>query len=498
MDTCCKALLAVVFVSTFQTCQAEDPSWSSAFASGEESLTLGNPSAAAASFRTAVNLVQKQSKVPADVDSCKLKLAQALRLTGKTAEARSLLQKLLVEVRKANDSARISKVLMALGSIEESAGDHSGAMTYYQQALSASEKNYGPYSPEAARAFHGIGRTSYKTGNQKQATENYQRAITILSKDPNLQSAEELKTIMHEYGDLIKTNESSSDSLIKDFQKDILKKDPAGQPSGWNQTGSVQTTVSAPGGSVTSGGAAGSSDFQRQSDLKLQTQRMGDIGEDEKIALRGFQKPASEGTLRPAFKVLNDTIVDQSRYSLSEEQYQRMVATDINSLGPNHPSVGNDLRGLAQLYIARGKFQEAKPLLQKALAIYEGAYGSKNLLCISTGSSLAFVEGQLGNRDQAVALYNKELANAQDTLGPSNIETAKILNALGYLYFQQGLFDKSSTVYAWALASTQKAVGENDPLLAACLKDYARVLRRLDQSTKATELEERAGQIGHD
>lgn len=485
--------------SLLNTSLAATASWSSAFADGENSLRSGKPSNAVSSFRTALALVQKQSKDPSEIDSCKLKLAAALRLTGKVAESRAMLQRLLVEVKKANDGSRVSKVLMALGSIEESAGNHAGAMGYYNQALTAAEKNYGPYSPEAARALYGLGRTNSKTGQKQAATDSYQRAISILSKDPNLESAEELKSIMHEYADLIKSNDSSSDSLLKDFQKDILKKDsPSQQPSGWHETG-IRTTIAADAGTTTGGSpssnASASSNFQQQTDFRLRAQRTSDTGDDEKIALRGLQAPASEATLRPAFKVLNDTLVDQARYNTSEEQYQRMIATDINSLGPNHPSVGNDLRGLALLYIARGKFQDARPLLQKALTIYEGAYGARNVMAISTGSSLALVEARLGNRDQAIALYNKELATAQATLGPGNIETAKILNALGYLYFQQGLLDKSSTVYEWALASTQKAVGDKDPLLAACLKDYAQVLRRLDQNNKASQLEERAGQI---
>jgi hypothetical protein len=63
------------------------------------------------------------------------------------------------------------------------------------------------------------------------------------------------------------------------------------------------------------------------------------------------------------------------------------------------------------------------------------------------------------------------------------------------LYFHQGQLEKACTFYEWAVASTERAVGKTDPLLAACLKDYAQVLRRLGKTESASAAELRAGQI---
>lgn len=449
--------------------------WSDAFAKGDDALASNQPNLAVANFRNALNLAKKQSKNKTDWDNCSLKLAMSLTLVGKVAEARSMLQNLLNSASKTDGSKspRLRPILMKLGAIEESAGNHTVAMGYYKRALQITEENYGPYSPEAAYALHGLGRTNKATGNIDAASSSYQRAISILSKDPNLEAAEELKKIMSEGADLIKRDDDSNKDLLKDFQRDILNNDGAKKEPPSSSSGSQ---------------------FQQESSFKLKAQHQDNTGEDEKIALRGL--PLSSATsLSPAFKVLNETLVDQSRYKIGEEQYQRMIATDMNSLGPNHPSLANDLRGLAQVYIAQRRYQDAEPLLQKALAIYESAYGAKNAVSIGTGTTLALAEAELGKREQAIALYNKLLSNAQEAFGPGSIETAKILNGLAYLYYQQGQFSKSSTMYEWALASTQQAVGEKDPLLAACLRDYAQVLRRLDQSSKANELELRAGQI---
>ncbi|MBX9687254.1 MAG: tetratricopeptide repeat protein [Candidatus Obscuribacterales bacterium] len=489
-------LLAMLVVSTVPA-QAET-SWSEAFANGENALDSNKPALAVSSFRTALNLVQKQSKDNASIDKCRLRLASSLTLVGKAGEAINILQKMLDSINKSEGakSLRIRPVLMKLGSIQEAAGNHEAAMAYYNRALKITEANYGPYSPEAAGALRGLARASAKQGDKAAAKTNYERAISILSKDPNLESAEELKRVTHEYGDLIKGDDDSDKTLLKDFQKDILKNDNSGQKPTEAESKIANGRIPfLPDIKTGNANSAGGSLFQQQSAFKLQAKQSADTAEDEKVALRGLALPSSDATLKPAFEVLNDTVRDQGRYKVAKDQYERMIATDINSLGPNHPSVGNDLRGLAQVYISEGRFAEAKPLLTKALSIYEAAYGSKNIVSISTADSLALTEAQLGNREQAISLYNQQLSNAQELLGPGNIETAKILNALAYLYFQQGQLEKSSTIYEWALASTQQAVGEKDPLLAACLKDYAQVLRRLDKNSKAGELELRAGQI---
>jgi tetratricopeptide (TPR) repeat protein len=48
-------------------------------------------------------------------------------------------------------------------------------------------------------------------------------------------------------------------------------------------------------------------------------------------------------------------------------------------LGSEHPDVAKSLNGLAWLYYTQGQYETAKPLYQRALAIYEKALGSEHL-----------------------------------------------------------------------------------------------------------------------
>lgn len=451
-------------------------SWKDSLAVGEKDLQSEVPERAVASFRQALVLVKKEGGSQEDIDRCMLKLASALALTQHPGEARDMARKVLL--RRTNKygsgSPRLSPVLMNLGSIEESAGDHARAMSYYNQALKITEKSYGPYSPEAAGALVGLGHTHGKLGNREEALNHYKRAITILSKDPNLDAARQLEKVQHDYGDLLKGTDQSNSDLIKDFDKDILDQSSENIP--------LRPPIQ-------------SSEWQKQSRFELQAKHEQQTDENEQVSLRGIPMPGSDQSLAPAYRVVNDAVIKQDRFAAGEEQYKRKISIDIDSLGPHHPSVGNDLAGLAQLYISKGRYDEARPLLERALAVYHDAYGDGNLLTINARAMLASCEFHLGNGDKAAGLYREALAQAQKSLGPDSMDTARILNELAYLYYHQGQLEQARTFYEWAVASTERAAGENNPLLAACLKDYAQVLRRLGRNDRASEVESRAGKI---
>lgn len=489
---------------------ASPKSWTEAISQGDREMEANNPKQAEAAFRLAVRLAKGESKNPFDIDRCLLKLTSALVLLGKIQEANEILQSMLARLDRdyGAESSHAAPVLMALGSIQESAGDHERAMFYYKKALALTEKHYGPYSPLAGGILHGMGRINTRAGNRNEAADNYKRAITILSRNPNLEAAAQLEHLTHDYADFLKNNDDSDRSLLDDFRRSIdlptgsrsdqTSRDPNVSYSEIQSPGAAKSEANASGTQLRPPMSTSSvkSAWQLQCEQRLDTLRQGQSDENTQVALRGVDLPPDgSGTLKPAFKVLGDTINTQNRYGMGESQYKRMIATDIDSLGPHHPSVANDLTGLAQLYMAQKRHADAQPLLIRALAIYEQAYGADNALTISTRASLAAAEFQLGQIDKAAAHFNDALNAAQAILGPNSLETATILNGLAYLYFYKGDLERSATFYKWAIASTERSVGTTDPLLAACFKDYAQVLRRLGRNSEASSMESQAAEI---
>jgi len=63
----------------------------------------------------------------------------------------------------------------------------------------------------------------------------------------------------------------------------------------------------------------------------------------------------------------------QGRYAEAEPIYQRALAIREKALGREHPDVAHSLNRLAKLYQAQGEYAKAEPLYQRALAIREKA-----------------------------------------------------------------------------------------------------------------------------
>jgi tetratricopeptide (TPR) repeat protein len=67
----------------------------------------------------------------------------------------------------------------------------------------------------------------------------------------------------------------------------------------------------------------------------------------------------------------------------------------LQELGPDHPDTAESLNNLAILYFYQGKYEQAEPLYQRALAIYEQQLGA---LHPNTATSL----------NNLAALYNTQ------------------------------------------------------------------------------------------
>jgi tetratricopeptide (TPR) repeat protein len=69
---------------------------------------------------------------------------------------------------------------------------------------------------------------------------------------------------------------------------------------------------------------------------------------------------------------------NQGKYAEAEPLYQRALAIREQVLGPTHPDVGQSLNNLAALYNSQGKYAEARPFYQRALNIFEEVLGSEH------------------------------------------------------------------------------------------------------------------------
>jgi tetratricopeptide (TPR) repeat protein len=524
--------------------------WQKDLALGQTQIDEQKLPEAEQSFRRAVQAVEQSHATPDDLAKCYSRLGDALALRRQTGKAQGFYRKALTTQEKAYgaNSPKVVPSLFALGSLFESEGDPTTAMALYQRAFKISEKHYGPYSPNVAHSLQRLGRATYHAGNKQEGERHYKTALSILLREPGLSASDQLQSLMKDYSDTLKEDKSETNQgLSKDFQSDFsnqqatpkiadsgsslssdgiqttspdglkpaLRDSEPALDSASNKQSSITHPITDEGSTAVASAISSpnptddfsnastglpqtksdSSYWQKQNTFRLHTSADSQTDMAPEVVLRGMNLPFQGKSLTPAYSTMNDSIFKQSHFGKDEGDYQRMIAIDIKSLGPNNPAVGNDLIGLSLYYLSSEKYKEAQPLLMKALSIYEQTYGQNNILTIRTRTLLASTVFHLGMPEEAASLYREALGHGEEGLGPNNLETARILNELAYLYYHQGKLEEACTFYQWALASTRAALGDNDPLVAACMRDYARVLRSLGRNDEANSVEVKAAGI---
>ena len=66
---------------------------------------------------------------------------------------------------------------------------------------------------------------------------------------------------------------------------------------------------------------------------------------------------------------------NQGRFAEAEPLYQEALAVYRHALPEGHPDIAQSLNNLAGLYYGQGRFAEAEPLFQEAVGILQQALG---------------------------------------------------------------------------------------------------------------------------
>ena len=417
-------------------------------------------------FKETLKEVKKEKHSHDDLALVESRLADVLQMQDITEDSVPLYKKAVHQLAKAHgkDSELLILDLLKIGQVFEAEREPKHAAKIYRRTLKISEKSEGANSVAYADSLYRIGRTDTTLGRTVKAQLLFRQAIGIVMAQTDLSSGFPLLSFLNDYVDLLKKNEHPEKILTSEFQTQLLK-DPLG--------GTTPTTAVVP------------SEWQKEVAARLaksspaaQTE-LGAIGTTQPIP--STSNPAS--SLPP---------VPEGQ---SQDFFERMIAVDIKSLGPDNPVVANDLIALSSLFIAQERYSEAKPLLERALTIYRSVYDDDNILVKRTQQSI----GEVSKPVEIVQHGNIALAEMppqpQIPLEAKNIEIARRLNELAFRTYAQGQVDEATTFYGWALASTVASTGARSELVAGCCSDYGRVLRSAGRVETAVQLEKVARSI---
>jgi esterase/lipase superfamily enzyme/Tfp pilus assembly protein PilF len=161
------------------------------------------------------------------------------------------------------------------------------------------------------------------------------------------------------------------------------------------------------------------------------------------------------------------------KYSEAVPVAQQALALAEKLHGPDHPDVANSLNHLAALYGTQGRYADAEPLYRRSLAIREKALGPDHPDVARSLNNLAGLYDDEGRYADAEPLYKRALAIDEKALGPDDTVVATMLNNLAALYHDEGRYTDTEPLLKRSLAIREKALGPDNPDVARSLNNLA-------------------------
>ncbi len=179
----------------------------------------------------------------------------------------------------------------------------------------------------------------------------------------------------------------------------------------------------------------------------------------------------------------------QGRFLEAEPIYQRALAlADRPGMGSVLSQV---LNNLATLYDTEGQHAQAELIYKRALEIGGGNYVTKN--------NLAYLYVTAGRYSLAEPLLTEALAKGEKSYGPGSVQTAPMLNNLGNLYRYQQRYLLAEPLIKRSIEIRERVLGHDHPDVALALNnlgllfhDQGRFSEAIPILMRATKLRETA------
>ncbi|MBS2003735.1 MAG: tetratricopeptide repeat protein [Cyanobacteria bacterium SZAS LIN-5] len=480
--------------------------WREALLEGRKQQELKHLTVAQSCFEAALKEAKRVHASDADLIICYRALGEIF-VQQDIAEDANQNYKRALRLLKKNTRENFALLAETYGNLADIAyfdGDYPRAKKLFADGLKvladANQRSSYLYASLQLR----YGKVLCKIDDLKGAAEAYYDVISKLMVQADLPNNVLLVDALADYTDLFRNNFDQSAVRESSVQRELLKDDPkmfgngkGVAPSAFSAAVAARLADQAVASlqlknkQQTSSSSASSNRLTSPegSSVSVSVNADRDAGQNVGNGLPG------SNVIHPD-RPLNDLALDQQVSQQRIDFYERMVSVDIKSLGPNHPSVARDLISLATVYLAQNNFSEAKPLLQRALVIYESSYGAKSALTDRTRTLIGVISEEQRVRDAGQPPATEYVSKLP--VVPVAAQTPEVALRLNYLALQclsYGKTDQALVLYSWALATTARTAGERSMLAACCLNDYARVLRASSDSQTATQYENDAAAI---
>ncbi len=180
----------------------------------------------------------------------------------------------------------------------------------------------------------------------------------------------------------------------------------------------------------------------------------------------------------------------RAEFNAAEQLYAQALSIHERAHGPTDADVAPILSHLAKVYVDQCRYDEAEPLLSRALGICEAPGHDRSDLA-DVLNNLAVICREQGRFDEAERLYRRTLAILESAYGEDHPELGRVLNNLAGVYVDRDDVE-AEKVLARALAVKEKTLGPDHPNVAYTVENLAVVQRNLGRYAESEALHVRA------
>ena len=201
-----------------------------------------------------------------------------------------------------------------------------------------------------------------------------------------------------------------------------------------------------------------------------------------------------ETRLEEARKLHNDAILlsRKGKYNEAKILSEKSLAIREQESGADDLDVAASLANLALTILNLGEYEKAIVLQQRAVAIREKIYGADHADTARTLHNMAEAYFMLGNYDEAVRVYERTIKIREKVLGAESGELATTVGNLGELYRFTGDYAKAEPLMLRALEIKEKTLPPDSVQVAYGLSNVGGIYASKEDGDKALEYFQRA------
>ncbi|MEM7351486.1 MAG: tetratricopeptide repeat protein [Acidobacteriota bacterium] len=143
---------------------------------------------------------------------------------------------------------------------------------------------------------------------------------------------------------------------------------------------------------------------------------------------------------------------------------------------------------LGVIYQSLGHYEEAKPLLEEALALRRQTFGDEHPDVAASLRALAMLRWHRGDHWETETLFRQALRMRRRLLGDEHPDLAESLHDLGWFLHGKGSYEGSESLYREALYMRRRRLGDEHPDVATSLNSLAMLLQDKGDYTRAEPL----------